>query len=148
MHPTAMQSNRIVTPGGALIAGQYVPAGTSVAMQQYAACRSELNFHRPDKFLPERWLGEAEFKDDRRNASQPFSVGIRNCIGRQLAYAEMRLTLARVIWRFDLELDCGRMGDRDWLLTQPVWVLWYKSPLWVRLTRRADVTGLSAALKA
>lgn len=140
-----MQSNRIVSPDGAIIAGQWVPGGTSVALQQYAACRSNLNFHRPDEFLPQRWLGEVEFANDGRTASQPFSIGPRNCIGRQLAYAEMRLTLARILWRFDLHLDAVRMGGRDWLLEQPVWVLWFKSPLWVRLTLRPGIPGSKTA---
>lgn len=139
-----MQSNRIVTPGGAVIAGQYVPAGTSVAMQQYAACRSQLNFHRPEEFLPQRWLGDAEFDADQRVASQPFSVGVRNCIGRRLAYTEMQLMLARVLWRFDLELDTARMGKRDWLLEQPVWVLWSKSPLWIKVRLQPMALGQSS----
>jgi averantin hydroxylase len=131
-----MQSNRVVRAGGASIAGQRIPAGTSVGLQQYAACRSDVNFRRPTEFLPQRWMGEPEFAHDRRSASQPFSVGPRNCIGRQLAYAEMRLVLARILWRFDLTLDYEGMGGIDWILDQPVWVLWYKSPLWVKLGRR------------
>ncbi|EME39031.1 cytochrome P450 monooxygenase-like protein [Dothistroma septosporum NZE10] len=134
--PVPMQSNRIVNPGGADIAGQYVPAGTTVAVQQYAACRSSDNFRRPDEFLPQRWLEDPEFANDRRATSQPFSVGPRNCIGRQLAHAEMRLILAKILWHFDLELDAPKMGPRDWLSEQGVWILWDKSPLWVRLMPR------------
>lgn len=112
---------------------------TSVTVQQYAAGRSRDNFHRPDEFLPQRWLSgadSAEFVDDRRAASQPFSIGARNCIGRQLAYAEMRLILAKVLWHFDLSLDQSRMGSGDWLAAQGVWILWDKSPLWVKLSPR------------
>lgn len=159
--PVPMQSNRIVNKGGATIAGQWVPEGvsshalspltaiqseivrrlttdpkTSVAVQQYAACRSSANFHRPDEFLPQRWLGDPEFANDRREASQPFSIGPRNCIGRQLAYAEMRLLLAKVLWHFDLRLDESKMGKRDWLAEQGVWILWDKRPLWVHLKPR------------
>lgn len=106
-------------------------------MQQYAVCRSSANFHRPDEFLPQRWLGDPEFANDRREASQPFSIGPRNCIGRQLAYAEMRLILAKVLWHFDLRLDESKMGERDWMAEQGVWILWDKNPLWVHLTPRA-----------
>lgn len=107
-----------------------------MALQQYAACRSESNFLHANEFLPQRWLGDPEFGEDRRAVSQPFSVGSRNCIGRQLAYAEMRLMLARILWRFDLQLDEARMGGRDWLSEQRVWILWQKSPLWVILKSR------------
>ncbi|UJO25015.1 Fatty acid synthase beta subunit hexB [Fulvia fulva] len=134
--PVPMQSNRIVNSGGVDIAGQQVPARTTVVVQQYAACRSSENFRRPDEFLPQRWLGDPEFANDRRSTSQPFSVGPRNCIGRQLAHAEMRLILAQILWHFDLELDAPKMGARDWLREQGVWILWDKSPLWVRLIPR------------
>jgi averantin hydroxylase len=160
--PVPAQSNRIVTRGGggAVIAGKWVPEGvnliylyhfcpnftdtmqTSVAVQQYAACRSHTNFHRPDEFLPQRWLGDEEFANDRRETSQPFSIGARNCIGRQLAYAEMRLILAKILWHFDLQLDETKMGNRDWLAEQGVWILWDRSPLWVHLKARSANTAL------
>lgn len=157
--PVPVQSNRIVTKGGAMIAGQWVPEGvspmalfrvggvqeyvtdraeTSVAVQHYAACRSSANFHRPDEFLPQRWLGDREFAHDRREASQPFSVGPRNCIGRQLAYTEMRLILAKILWHFDLRLDESKMGERDWLAEQGVWILWNRRPLWVHFRPRTE----------
>ncbi|KAK4656797.1 hypothetical protein QC762_207340 [Podospora pseudocomata] len=138
--PVPMQSNRVVTgKGGGSIAGGWVPEGTSVALQLYAACRSSSNFHRPNEFLPERWLGGKDggaFADDRREVSQPFSIGPRNCIGRQLAYAEMRLILAKILWHFDLELDCAKMQGRDWMGGQGVWILWDKPPLWVTVRPR------------
>lgn len=112
-----------------------------MAVQQYAACRSPANFHRPDEFLPQRWLGHAEFSEDRREVSQPFSVGPRNCIGRQLAYAEVRLILARLLWKFELQLDPVYTGGRDWLREQHVWILWDKKPLPVRLQVRSRGGG-------
>ena len=99
-------------------------------MQQYASNRLESNFHRPDEFLPQRWLGDAEFANDDRAVMQPSAVGPRNCIGRNLAYAEMRLVLAKVMFNFDLVLDEGKTGQ--WL-DQKVYTLWQKRPLWVRL---------------
>ena len=92
------------------------------------------NFHRPTEFIPERWIdgpeGKGEFADDKRGVLQPFSMGTRNCIGRNLAYAEMRLILAKVLFHFDLELDSAATGD--WF-DQKSWGLWIKNPLYVRL---------------
>jgi averantin hydroxylase len=62
----------------------------------------------------------------------PFSLGPRGCIGRNLAYAEMRLILAKVLWNFDLELDEQRCGE--WMKCQKIYFLWEKPPLWVKLT--------------
>lgn len=53
------------------------------------------------EFSPERWMGDPRFANDNFKARQPFSVGPANCIGKNLAYAEMRLLLANLVWHFD-----------------------------------------------
>ncbi|KAH6676007.1 cytochrome P450 [Halenospora varia] len=63
---------------------------------------------------------------------QPFSAGPRNCIGRNLAYGEIRLILARVLWNFDLELQNDGLNWND----QKVWMVWEKPPLNVKLVPR------------
>lgn len=55
---------------------------TSVTVQHYAAYHSSLNFHRPDEFIPERFIDKDNFHD-RRDVLQPFSFGPRNCIGKK-----------------------------------------------------------------
>lgn len=72
-----------VRPGGNTIAGHFVPGGNSVGVYQWASNHLPANFRYPDEFRPERWMGEAEFKDDRRDAVQVFHVGPRSCIGRK-----------------------------------------------------------------
>lgn len=47
-----------------------------------------------------------------------------------LAYAEMRLILARIIFNFDMKLADEK---QNWL-NQPIYVLWKKHPLMVHLT--------------
>jgi cytochrome P450 len=56
---------------------------TTVAIYQWAINRLDSNFRRAEDFIPERWLGDARFKNDNRSAVQPFSAGPRNCIGRK-----------------------------------------------------------------
>jgi cytochrome P450 len=50
-----------------------------------AASHSAANWTRPEEFLPERWLsdGNDEFVNDKRESSQPFSFGPRNCMGKK-----------------------------------------------------------------
>lgn len=57
-----------------------------------------------------------------------------------LAYVEMKLILARVVWNFDMELDAT---SKDWA-NQKMFILWDKPALMVRLTPRADLEGLKA----
>lgn len=87
--------------------------------------------------MPERWLPQNQdpaspFYNDNRAVLQPFSVGPRNCIGRNLAYNEMRLILARVMWDFDLEL-CEESANWNEQLS---YLLWEKSPLMCKLSMR------------
>ncbi|EMR61768.1 putative cytochrome p450 protein [Eutypa lata UCREL1] len=90
------------------------------------------NFTLAESFIPERWLGDARFVNDKKDILQPFSFGPRNCLGKNLGYAEMRLILARILWNFDPKLD---ESSRDWL-DQEEYTLWDKKPLNVYLTPR------------
>ncbi|KAI9375059.1 cytochrome P450 [Aspergillus egyptiacus] len=123
---------RVVDAQGDMIAGHWVPGGTVVSISQLAANYSSENFTDPEQFIPERHLGDPRFANDSKTAMQPFSYGPRNCIGRNLAYVEMRLILARMVFNFDMELD---QAGLDWL-DQESFILWQKPPLPVRLTPR------------
>ncbi|PWY82364.1 benzoate 4-monooxygenase cytochrome P450 [Aspergillus eucalypticola CBS 122712] len=111
---------------------------TRVSVHQSAAYWSSLNFYKPEEFIPERWLPESKndpsspFYHDNREILQPFSIGPRNCIGRNLAYAEMRVIFARVLWNFDIEL-CEE--SREWH-NQKSYNLWAKPPLMCKLKAR------------
>lgn len=48
-----------------------------------------------------------------------------------LAYAEMRLILAKVVYNFDLRIA---EDSRDWLKGQKAYIVWEKPPLNVYLT--------------
>ncbi|GAB1211244.1 hypothetical protein ATERTT37_000357 [Aspergillus terreus] len=124
---------RLVPEGGAVVNGEHIPGGVSVSVAHYPTFRSSSNFAEPDSFLPERWLRDKEdsrFRNDKREALQPFSYGPRACIGRNLAYAEMRTILSKLIWHFDITLN-PRTTDWD---NARSYIVWENKPLWVRLT--------------
>ncbi|KAL2018184.1 hypothetical protein VTK56DRAFT_1157 [Thermocarpiscus australiensis] len=128
--PAPLTLSRRTPPKGEFIDGYWIPGDTAVGVPQWASYQSERNFRNPDKFVPERWLGDPEYAGDVRDVLQPFSIGPRNCIGKNLAYAEMRLILARVLWNFDLEL---MPESRNWD-DQKIYTLWEKGALMVKLT--------------
>ncbi len=140
--PSPASQQRIVPRGGATVHGYHLPAGTTVAVSPWSSTHSRVNFHEPDMFRPERWLlGEDErFGNDRLGASLPFGTGPRVCIGKNLAYMEMRLIAAHLLWNFDVELDT-KTREREnqvWGLdgrmnTMKVYHSMTKPPLWVRL---------------
>ncbi|OAG38725.1 hypothetical protein AYO21_07078 [Fonsecaea monophora] len=142
VYPPSPQTHTRKAPrGGVEIDGQFVPENTTIGVPIYAACHSFLNFGAPDKFIPERWLGNEEssasFARDRKDAAQVFSVGPRACIGRNLALLEMRLVMAKLLWHYDLK-DCSSgngNGSNVWA-DQRMYMLWDKPPLMVKLVKR------------
>ncbi|KAF6220920.1 hypothetical protein HO133_002600 [Letharia lupina] len=121
---------RRVAKGDAFVSGYFVPEGTLVSVSHFAAYHSAQNFKDPGAVVPERWLGDEMYAADKKSAFQPFSFGPRSCLGRNLALAEMRLILAKIVWSFDLELQ---PGSRDWLRRCRVMRLWQKPELAVRV---------------
>lgn len=115
--PSGASQQRMVPAGGAVIDGYYIPAGKTVAVSPWSSTRSRLNFQEPDAFRPERWLDEDEkHANDRLAASVPFGNGPRVCVGRNLAYMEMRLIAAQLLWHFDMELEVrdGGKSNAPW----------------------------------
>ncbi|KAL5362983.1 cytochrome P450 [Aspergillus floccosus] len=131
--PLAVGIPRIVPDEGHVIDGQYVPGGTSVAVHHLAAYHSPLNFEQPESFIPERFIDTTGFQDQ-REVLQPFSIGPRNCIGKNLAYAETKLILARLFSQFELELT----PESDSWIDQRTYVIWEKPPMYVSLTPRSQ----------
>lgn len=137
--PIAEPVARIPPPGGAVVCGRYVPEGTTIHGHGLAANHMSSNFHRPNDFIPERWLKDApeEFANDNRAAFQPFAMGNRNCIGINLAYSEMRLILAQVLFHFDIK-SSEEMDNVDWF-DQEIYGIWQKGPLYVKLSAVAKL---------
>ncbi|KAF7913101.1 uncharacterized protein EAE98_011652 [Botrytis deweyae] len=64
-----------------------------------------------DSYIPERWLDDYKGAPVDKKAFLPFSGGVRNCIGQQFALREIRLILATVIRRFELDLIPGQSHE-------------------------------------
>ncbi|TGO17744.1 hypothetical protein BTUL_0015g00800 [Botrytis tulipae] len=119
---------------GAIICGQHVPRGTVVTINHYCSNTSKSNFRDPMSFIPERWMGDATYTNDKREVVQPFSVGPRNCPGQQFALYIIKLTLTHLIWRFDLELG---EGTKSWAEGQRIYNGWIQPALPILMTKRA-----------
>ncbi|KAL5872997.1 hypothetical protein ACKVWC_008617 [Pyricularia oryzae] len=122
---------RITPKDGSIIFGEWVPPDTKLDIWQFPLSRNENFFKDADKYVPERWLGDPRYQSDCREASQPFSVGPRDCLGKNIANGEMRIILSRLLWNFDVRLADDSV---DWDQGQKVYIIWLKSPLNVYLT--------------
>jgi len=61
--------------------------------------------HLPDaaRFMPERWLDGTAVAGQPKRISMPFGAGPRICPGRYLALLEMKMAIAMLLNRFDIE---------------------------------------------
>ncbi|KAJ3545114.1 hypothetical protein NM208_g2676 [Fusarium decemcellulare] len=123
---------------GAVVAGHYIPPGTTVGVDNWSVFRDPRNFQDPDSFLPERWLDETS--EDNKDAFQPFSLGPHACIGMHLAYLEMKIILAKMAWMYDWELVTT---DLDFFHEAKLYLLWSKPSVMVHFHPRDTFTEKS-----
>ena len=108
-------------------------------MYQWATFRNPEHFAEPVSFIPERWLPltdsrfDERFKQDNHAVFKPFGHGPRDCIGKTLALAEMRLIIARFLFRFNYTLA---EGQERWHDGQRAFTVWDKGPLYLHLEAR------------
>ena len=89
----------VLAEGGLEIDGKLLPPGANVGVSAYTIHRNEAYFPNAQPFQPERFLEDG--KDHDTIAFNAFSAGATGCIGRQLAYMELCLAVATLVWRFD-----------------------------------------------
>ncbi|OGM51127.1 sterigmatocystin biosynthesis P450 monooxygenase stcL, partial [Aspergillus bombycis] len=131
--PVAGGLPRLVPKGGTTIDGQFVPEDVTVSTHHYASYHDRANFALPEQFIPERWLGtDGRFDSDRKDVMHPFSLGPRNCLGKNLAHMEMRLMLTKLLFNFDIALT---PASDEWN-RQKAFTIWDKPALMVRLSDR------------
>lgn len=68
-------------------------------------------FERPTEFVPERWYSKPDMVKN-KNAFAPFSLGRYNCIGKNLALAELRFVTALLVKKYDVGFAEGEDGRR------------------------------------
>ncbi|OTA64848.1 cytochrome P450 [Hypoxylon sp. EC38] len=116
MMPNLPSGLPVVSPG-AMVDGTFIPKG-------------------PLCFRPERWLPEdhplydRRFEGDNRKGFHPFSQGPRICTGREIAWWQSRLFIAKVLWTFDLEMVRGQQVNIDRDLRG--WGIYQKPEVYVR----------------
>ncbi|RDW68064.1 hypothetical protein BP6252_09460 [Coleophoma cylindrospora] len=95
------------------IDNEFYPAGTTIGVSAYAMHHNEEYFPSSFEYIPERWIADSNSNTSKeaiaraRSAFCPFSTGSRGCIGKQLAYMELSLVLAKFLWLYDIQAVPG-----------------------------------------
>jgi cytochrome P450 len=110
-----------------------VPKNTTSVVYLYGLHRDPNTFPDPDRFLPDRFLGD-QLHQRHAFAYLPFSAGQRNCIGQKFAQMETKIMLLYLVRNFHIEstVPLDQVSICIELITRP------KSRLGVRFTPRTN----------
>ena len=173
MYPPGPQGFPRVSPG-AVVDDVYVPPGVNITTchgseslqdwlgytqaevytSPWTVMHDPRYFHEPFQFKPERWSDPK--CSDMKEASQPFLLGPRACVGQKLvlfshlgqltegrnpanvafrlssfALMEISLIMAKMHWMYDLDLVNKNL---DWEGQSHMYFLWWKPALNIRFS--------------
>ncbi|KAH0566000.1 hypothetical protein GP486_000591 [Trichoglossum hirsutum] len=111
--PIPMSLPRYVPQGGRFIEGYRLPANMIVSCQPFTLNQIDTAvFPEPTRFIPERWL-EKTGSEERNQLFFTFALGGRGCIGKNLAYAEMKCLLREVYSQYRTQAAPEMKGCMD-----------------------------------
>ncbi|KAK6527432.1 hypothetical protein TWF694_004421 [Orbilia ellipsospora] len=97
-----------------VIEGYRLPRGAEAGVAIYAIHHNPRYFPDPHVFNPDRWddsIVGAQSVAIAKSAWMPFLTGPRSCIGRSLALMEIHLTIARIVFSYEMKMDESRLAD-------------------------------------
>jgi len=133
------------------LARSFIPGGNNIYPNYYSIHRDPRYFSPgSDLFWPDRWLHPKDRRDigdlsrplhpdtpviHDLDAYLPFSYGSRLCIGKTLAQMEMRVVVASVVQKFDMEIADG-YDVKQWDKDLQDFYVFVAGPLPIRLIER------------
>ncbi|KAL5128985.1 Cytochrome P450 86A1 [Glycine soja] len=121
LYPSVPQDFKQAVADDVLPDGTEVPAGSTVTYSIYSAGRVETIWGKDCmEFKPERWLS---VRGDRFEPPKDgfkfvaFNAGPRTCLGKDLAYLQMKSVAAAVLLRYRLSLVPGHRVEQKMSLT-------------------------------
>ncbi|PNH75103.1 hypothetical protein VD0001_g2435 [Verticillium dahliae] len=127
--------NKTVPPGGDVVAGFALPAGTQVGMDGWGILRSKEHWG-PDAgiFRPERWLevGDARKAEMAATLEALFGYGRYKCLGRNVAFMQMSKALPELLRRYDFTINDPTLPVRK-LHSAAFWMM---EGFWVTVAQR------------
>jgi cytochrome P450 family 110 len=100
IYPVAMLTFPRVSLKSVMLAGREIPPETTILGSIYSTHQRADLYPQPQEFRPERFL-ERKFSPFE---FLPFGSGARRCIGSAFAMMELKLALAKILSRWELEL--------------------------------------------
>ncbi|KAM3001429.1 hypothetical protein FF2_037721 [Malus domestica] len=143
LYPSVPQDSKQTIKDDVLPSGTFVPAGSSITYSIYAIGRMKFIWGEDClEFKPERWLSSDGKKMEAQDSYKfvSFNAGPRICLGKDLAYLQMKSIAAAVLLRHRLAVVPGHRVEQKMSLT-----LFMKYGLRVNVHPR-DLTPLLAKI--
>ncbi|KAI3949386.1 hypothetical protein MKW98_023323 [Papaver atlanticum] len=136
LYPPLPMNRRIVVNEDVLPNGTVVKQGTKILISYYAMARMEWVWGEDcHELKPERWIDETgKLSPEPLTKFFTFNAGIRNCIGKDMAFTQMKVVVASVMFNFEVGLLEGHV-----VKPKPSLVLHTKHGLKVRIKERASL---------
>ncbi|KAL5859683.1 hypothetical protein ACOSQ4_000979 [Xanthoceras sorbifolium] len=144
LYPSVPEDSKHVIRDDVLPDGTFVPAGSSVTYSIYATGRMRSTWGDDCmEFRPERWLSPDGKKFAMHDSYKfvAFNAGPRICLGKDLAYLQMKSVAAAVLLRHRLAVVQGHKVEQKMSLT-----LFMKYGILVNLHKR-DLEGIVESIK-
>ncbi|OVA05830.1 Cytochrome P450 [Macleaya cordata] len=146
LYPSVPEDSKYVVADDVLPDGTVVPAGSAITYSIYSTGRMKFTWGEDFlEFQPERWLSKDEKRFEMQDYSYKFfafNAGPRICLGKDLAYLQMKSVAAAVLLRHRLSLVPGHRVEQKMSLT-----LFMKYGLKVNVHQR-DLTPIIDKLSA
>ncbi|CAL1375304.1 unnamed protein product [Linum trigynum] len=120
LYPSVPEDSKHVVSDDVLPTGVHVPAGSAVTYSIYSMGRMKFIWGDDcSEFKPERWLSPDGTKFEGHDAYKfaAFNAGPRICLGKDLAYLQMKSIAAAVLLRHRLTLVPGHRVEQKMSLT-------------------------------
>lgn len=143
LYPSVPEDSKHVIADDVLPDGTFVPAGSAITYSIYSSGRMKFIWGEDClQFKPERWLSSDEKKFEMVDSFKfvAFNAGPRICLGKDLAYLQMKSIAAAVLLRHRLVVAPSHKVEQKMSLT-----LFMKDGLKVNLQPR-DLTPIAASI--
>jgi cytochrome P450 len=139
LYPSVPFEHKVAAAADVLPSGKELKAGDKVLVFNYSMGRMEGVWGKDcTEFRPERWLNE----DGTKLRYEPsykfisFNAGPRTCLGKEMAFVQMKAVAAAVLWNFAVEVVPGHVVEPKLSI-----ILHMKNGLAVKVRRRDGTYG-------
>uniref|UniRef100_A0A1B0CYX9 Cholesterol side-chain cleavage enzyme, mitochondrial n=1 Tax=Phlebotomus papatasi TaxID=29031 RepID=A0A1B0CYX9_PHLPP len=119
LFPVAPFVGRVIGGKDTILGNYRIDQEVMGIVSLYTSSRDPRNFYNPNQFHPKRWMRSEGASEHKPQASLPFALGARSCIGQKIAMKQMCELLRQLLQHFHLKNYTGPVNPVLQLITVP-----------------------------